>query len=311
MNKNQSNHPALIVRLPNWVGDVIMALPALQVMQQSGIELHLLGKPWIADLLAATNLPLHALTNNFWQSTKIMANISNTNKSLLLTNSLSSALMARFSGKMAIGYKTHRRQWLLKTAAPKTPGLHEIQYLWDISKIACQYWFPHLNWSKYPPTKITLPLDPLAIINANQRLIEAHVTEPFWVICPFAHGTGRDGKSKIWPHWRSLSAHLKPHQLIVCPGKNEESLCAKLVPEATVLPGLNLSEYAAVLAQAEYVIANDSGPMHIASAVGASTLAIFGVSDPQRTGPWGNAFIGSQNHWPTLKEVVERIEAAR
>ena len=50
------DHPSLIIRLPNWVGDVIMALPALQSLQQSGIELLLFGKPWANDLLAATGM---------------------------------------------------------------------------------------------------------------------------------------------------------------------------------------------------------------------------------------------------------------
>jgi heptosyltransferase-2 len=128
------------------------------------------------------------------------------------------------------------------------------------------------------------------------------------VLCPFAHGTGKNNVSKIWPHWCALSRELsQDHTLIVCPGKNEEHLCAELVPEATVIADLNLSEYAALLSMSQGVIANDSGPMHLASAVGAKTLGIFGVSEPKRTSPWGGDSIGDQNGWPTLLQVQDKI----
>ena len=307
MSTRDNPAASLTVRLPNWVGDVIMALPALQAMKQSGVELCLFGKPWACDLLAATGMTVFTLANDFWQTTRKMAQLTHSPNALLLPNSLSSALMTRFAGKAAIGYQTNIRRLLLETGISKPANLHEVQYFWNIARLACEHWYPALSMTATIPSKITLDCTPLAMATASQRLNTAHITQPFWVLCPFAHGTGKDGKSKIWPHWRALSTRLNQHQLIVCPGKNEEQLCAELVPEATVLSGLNLNEYAAVLAQADAVIANDSGPMHIASAVGATTLGIFGVSDPRRTGPWGSAFIGGQDQWPSLAEVLERI----
>lgn len=281
-----------------------MALPALQTMRQIGIELSLYGKPWANDLLAATDMHLFPLTNNFWQTKKKIAGMGNNDKALLLTNSFSSALMTRLAGKATIGYKTDNRQLLLKASIVKQPAQHEVHYFWDIARFASQYWFPTLPWPEKIPDKITLPLSPAFIASAKQLLHQAKINKPFWVLCPFAHGTGKDGKSKMWPHWRELSAKLHQHQLVVCPGKNEEILCSELVPEATVLSGLNLGEYAAVLAAAERVIANDSGPMHIAAAVGANTLGIFGASDPQRTRPWGADYIGTLGQWPTVSEVL-------
>jgi heptosyltransferase-2 len=293
----------LIVRLPNWVGDVVMALPALQAMQQSGIELFLHGKPWASDLLAATGMSILPLSKSFWQTTKLLAGAKSSDKALLLTNNFSSALMTRLAGITTVGYKTYNRGLLLKTSITKQPAQHEVQYFWDIARFASQYWFPTLQWPKKIPSRVTLPLSPAFIAAAKQILHQAKIDKPFWVLCPFAHGTGKDGKSKMWPHWRELSAKLQ-HQLVVCPGKSEEKLCAELVPEATILPGLNLGEYAAVLAAAERVIANDSGPMHIAAAVGSNTLGIFGVTDPHRTQPWGADYIGSIGHWPSVFEVM-------
>lgn len=295
---------SLIVRLPNWVGDVVMALPALQAMHHLGIELVLYGKPWAHDLLAGTGIPFFPVAKGFWEPTKKMAARTSSEKVLLLTNSFSSALVARLAGKVAIGYKTDNRQLLLKASITKQPAQHEVHYFWDIARFASQYWFPTLPWPEKIPNKITLPLSSNAIVTATQALQKAKINKPFWVLCPFAHGRGKDGKSKMWPQWRELSAKLHQHQLVVCPGKNEEVLCSELVPEATVLSGLNLGEYAAVLASAEKVIANDSGPMHIAAAVGANTLGIFGVTEPERTRPWGANYIGSLGHWPDISEVI-------
>ncbi len=305
MNRANSS---LLVRLPNWVGDVMMALPALQAMQQSGIELQLLGKPWISDLLGAMDMPLLSLTNNFWQTRTKLAEITNSNKALLLTNSISSALLTRLAGFATIGYKTDARKLLLTAGVVKGHDQHEVDYFWSIARFASQYWFPQLQWPGSITTKITLPVSLLSIANAKDALLRANISEPYWVICPFAQGTGKNGESKIWPNWRELSKQLAPYNLVVCPGKNEEHLCAELVPDATVLSGLNLGDYAAILKGSERVIANDSGPMHMAAAVGANTLGIFGVTEPKRTAPWGADYIGASGTWPTLSQVLDIIK---
>lgn len=297
---------SLTVRVPNWVGDVVMALPALQAIQQSGVELQLFGKAWVNDLLGICSLPHISVVNGFWPSTASLRDIARSDKILLLTNSFSSAMMARLAGKVPIGYNTDARKFLLKAGLSKTSTQHEVEYFWNIARFAVKYWFPQLPWAEKIPEKISLTLNPVSIANAHQALQRANINTPFWVLCPFAHGTGKNGQAKIWPHWRELAKQLQ-HRLIVCPGKNEELLCADLVPEATVLAGLSLNEYAAVLARAENVIANDSGPMHIAAAVGVNTLGIFGVSDPKRTAPWGANYIGTQNQWPSLTDVLNYI----
>jgi len=51
----------LIVRLPNWVGDVIMSLPTLWHLHHRGYALQLVGKRWAATLLAGCGWPVHTL----------------------------------------------------------------------------------------------------------------------------------------------------------------------------------------------------------------------------------------------------------
>lgn len=293
----------LIVRLPNWVGDVVMALPALQALQQSGIRLQLIGKPWIKDLFAGTEFDLIPLPQGFWQSTKILKQLDG-KKMLLMTNSFSSAWMARLAGKKIIGYRSDGRSFLLHAGINKKAKQHEVQYFWDISRLTLETWFHGLEWPKEIPEKLSLPLCMTTQSLIKNKLVQANIHAPFWVLCPFAHGKNKQGQSKIWPYWGELIQHLSSKVLLVCPGKNEASLCAPWRQNVTILSDLNLQEYAAVLSLADRVIANDSGPMHLAAAVGVKTLGIFGVSDPYRTRPWGCDDLGGKDEWPSLETVL-------
>ena len=158
MNPSNSNL-SLIVRLPNWVGDVVMALPTLHALAELGLNLQLVGQRWAGDLLAAMNMPVCSLEDGFWQTSKKLAKMTEHKKALLLTNSFSSALMMRIAGKAVIGYKTDGRQCLLTSGLSKpTVQQHEVDYFWSIARHASQYWFPELPWANEPPVKPSLQL---------------------------------------------------------------------------------------------------------------------------------------------------------
>ena len=128
------------------------------------------------------------------------------------------------------------------------------------------------------------------------------------VLCPFAHGRTRDNKIKKWPHWQALAkemAHLNP---IICPGPNELIEAKLHFPHAHMLDSLSLYEYAQVLSKARLVIANDSGPMHMAAALNIPTIGIFGVTDPNRTGPKTAIILGNTDEWPSLELVLARAK---
>ena len=69
---------------------------------------------------------------------------------------------------------------------------------------------------------------------------------------------------------------------------------------------LGLGAYAAVCADARVTVANDSGPMHLAAAVDAPVLGVFGPGDPRRTRPWGPRahWLGGDGAWPSAKAVA-------
>lgn len=73
------------------------------------------------------------------------------------------------------------------------------------------------------------------------------------------------------------------------PGEKEvaKEVCALSEEELTLAPSTTLMELGALLSRCDLVIANDSGPMHIAAAVGTPTIGLFGPTNPDLQGPYG------------------------
>lgn len=97
-------------------------------------------------------------------------------------------------------------------------------------------------------------------------------------------GTGKP--NKIWPseRFRELAAAIGPRALAVWgPGERElaEATGARLAPNT------NLRELAWLLANAAAVVGGDTGPLHLAAALGTPVVGLYGPTDPRRNGPYG------------------------
>ena len=119
----------VIVRLPNWVGDVVMSLPALSHLARTGFTPVLVGKGWSRTLLAGYGWEIHtrapALRARVTQLHELHrraaredADFGGRINTLLLTNSFSSAFEARLARLRPIGYSQDGRGWLLSRAVP-------------------------------------------------------------------------------------------------------------------------------------------------------------------------------------------------
>ena len=306
-----SSKTPLIVRLPNWVGDVVMTLPSLQALHNAGFDLQLFGQKWIFDLLHAFPAKLFQVPSSLLAACIAISNNPARN-ALLFTNSFSSALITRLSGKQPIGYINNRR-CLLKNKIAKPAHLHEVAYFWKIAQLATSTWLPGATWPHAIPNTISLPMNAACKVKIVEKLKQEAIASPFFVLCPSATGTAKNGIPKIWPYWSNLSETLYQQGIVhvVCPGPFEEERCRQLTPKARFITGLSLSELAALLGHADFVLANDSGPMHLAAAVGAPVLGVFGATDPKRTFPWGGNYIGELGKWPSINEVLRRVDNRR
>ncbi len=110
---------------------------------------------------------------------------------------------------------------------------------------------------------------------------------PFAVLLP-----GTNWPTKRWPveYFAALVGPLKQRYNFasVVAGGGDASNLARQIHGAFDLTGrTTLRQLVALLQRAEIVIANDSGPMHIAAALGRPLVTMFGPTNPARTGPWG------------------------
>ncbi len=309
----------LTVRLHNWIGDVVVGLPALQLLASHGVPLQLLGKAWAASLLAGHGWAVHSLPKGLrprvalWRKlqqaqTAVEAQAPGGIDALLLATSFSAALECRLAGGRAIGYATDHRRWLLARAVTPPGTGHALLGYWQL---ACQF----LGLSLPPPADIGLIVAPAARAQATALPTSLGQQIDYAVLCPFATGLMK-GQSKSWPGFPALAAALAAEGLpvLLCPGPGEEAVARRDFPQATTLPDVPLGSYAALLQGARLVVANDTGPGHIAAAVGAPLISVLGPTDATVWAPWGQQVQVLQNKqasggWPALATVLAQARA--
>ena len=125
---------------------------------------------------------------------------------------------------------------------------------------------------------------------AVSRELAAHSLGEFFVLNP-----GGGWRSKCWPAARYGELHRKLAQHsgyrgVVTFGPGEDALANELIaaagePTPVALP-LGLGPLMAVLRRAAFVVSADTGPLHLACAIGAPVIGLYGPTDPARNGPF-------------------------
>jgi heptosyltransferase-2 len=301
---------ALTVRVPNWIGDCIMALPALQALHAAGLELHCVGRGWAPALLAGTGLAVTELPRKLRPGACHLRSLPGRD-AVLMTHSLSSAAMMRLAGKRALGYARDGRSLLLSARLPWPHGMHESRRYWRLANTMCQrLGLPPLATDP-PHCELALTAEARAAGAAALQTAQAdaQANSQAVVLCPVATGTVH-GVDKHWPHFTALAAHLVAagqRPVVVAPPGQRETLAASY-PGCAIVGDLAIDVWAGLLAAADTVVANDSGPMHVACAVGTRSVIPFAVTDPAITGAWSPQLVAIRGDggWP----MMDRLAAA-
>lgn len=149
----------------------------------------------------------------------------------------------------------------------------------------------------------TAPRFPLAVDprdeEAVSRELSKHAIEDFFVLNP-----GGGWVSKCWPAERYGELHraLAPSfgwRGIVTYGPDEESLAQRVMraagdPLLVAMP-VALGPLMALLRRAKFLVSADTGPLHLASALGAPVVGLYGPTDPSRNGPYSSGDVVVRN----------------
>jgi heptosyltransferase-2 len=311
----------LIVRLCNMVGDVVLGLPALQLLGAHGFDLQLYGKGWASALLAGEGWACTKRAGKLSERTAQLRalrvlcqaqdpHFDRRTNTLVMPNSFSSAFEARWAGLKPAGYARDGRSLLLKQAwqPDSQPGTtqHALEGFWGL---ACRL----TGHQGLPPDHITLAVLPADQLAADQLLAARGIQPGFTCIVPFAAGDV-DGLDKRWPDFAAFTQALsditkqRDQQIVTCPGPGELSIATEQHPAAICLNELGLGTYLGVLKRAGLVIPNDTGPAHMAAAVGTRVLSVLGPTKPEQWRPWGPQNLiaqGTRPQWPSIDQVMQ------
>lgn len=293
----------IVIRATNWVGDAILALPALRQVRAKFAEakIAIVARAYVADLYRDQEIcdELIAYQANGehrgWSGRERLAREIRAKKfdvALLLQNAFDAAwLVWRAGVPERIGYARDGRGLLLtKAIAAPSEGeipAHEKFYYLELLRRA--------GWIEDLPDDalIRLEVPEEAKRRAAEKLLEAGASPDATRV---AIGAGASyGSAKCWPperfaEWANWVQARSPAEIMLFGTAAEvsvsEAIAAKMKQRPVDLTGkTTIAELPALLSQCHLFLGNDSGAMHVAAAVGLPVVAVFGPTDPNGTAP--------------------------
>lgn len=290
----------VLVRGVNWIGDTMLTMPSLEALKNllphSHITLllqdHLRSlfrhAPWVDELLSC---PRASGMQLLGEEVRLIREIRRAryDLALVLPRSPRSALTPCFAGiRYRVGYGINGRGPLLTHSLQETEQLrrfHQADYYYELVK------FLGVRAAR-PLPRLFVGSDEEA--EADSFYNASGISREHTVIAINPGSTY--GQAKCWPHGRyiELSRRLlsvSRNRLLLVGGMNNADLVTyiylSLNRRALQAVGKDLIVLAAMLKRCALMITNDTGPMHLAAAVGIPVLAIFGSTDPLTTSPLG------------------------
>ncbi|MEQ1948818.1 MAG: lipopolysaccharide heptosyltransferase II [Bryobacteraceae bacterium] len=302
----------ILVRATNWVGDAVMSLPALRALREQfpTSEICILAKPWVADLYGREPfcdrmIPYSPKTlGEKWAAGRALAK-ENFDCAILLQNAFEAAMVAFAAGiPERIGYARDGRSFLLTKAisVPERGSIppHERFYYLELLRRA--------GIINKLPESDAIRLDGAA--SSRERGIERYRELRFGPAVIGMSPGAAYGTAKQWiPEHFAEAANLVAAQTgasVAIFGSKDERELGNTIGAAIHVPVHNfagettLAEFIDLAAACQVYLTNDSGGMHIASALGVPTVAIFGATNPITTGPTG----------PLARVVRESVECS-
>ncbi len=290
----------IIVRMPNWIGDMVMATPVLTDLRNAYPKARITAmcRAPICDLLKdapeVDELFCFSKTNSFSRRSdkkNIVEKLRQGKYDLgvLLTHSLSSAWWFWQGGvKTRLGYDCNGRRLLLTHRVPLPADMERQHLVITYKMLLAPLGIPVSDTYPY------LELVDKEVAKARTLLKQHGVSKDSIVVGINPGATYGSAKCWLPDRFREVAEKLlsDPKVSIVFFGDQPtaplvKEICQGLGPRVINLAGLtSLREVAALISLCNVLLTNDSGPMHIADALGTKLVALFGSTNEIVTGPY-------------------------
>ena len=293
----------ILIRATNWIGDAIMALPALRAVRArlSDAEIAILARPYVADIYRDQQIcdelinydasGIHAGFSGREQLARELR-VQKFDVALLLQNAFDAAWLAwRANIPERIGYARDGRSLLLTkpVAMPKRgeiPAHEKFYYLELLRRVGWADSLPDESFISMTVPEAKRRSAAEFLVKSGARLHALRV----------AIGAGASyGSAKCWPppRFAELASRLQAQSDadVILFGTAAEAAVSSAIAAEMRVPPIDLTgktaiaDLPALLSHCHLFIGNDSGAMHVAAAVGLPVVAVFGPTDALGTAP--------------------------
>jgi heptosyltransferase-2 len=293
----------ILIRATNWVGDAIMALPALRSVRTRfpNAMIAIVARPYVADIYRGQGIcdelapydvnGAHAgLKGREHFAQELRARKFDV--ALLLQNAFDAAWLAwRAAIPERIGYALDGRSLLLtkKIAVPKRGEIPPHEQFYYLELLRRAGWIDSLPSESF----VRLEVAEAERLHAEQTLAAAGARPN---VPRIAIGAGASyGSAKCWPpdRFADFVNRFRRHTdaEVILFGTPTERTVSDAIAAGITGPSISLvgktaiADLPALLSRCQLFIGNDSGAMHVAAAVGLPVVTIFGPTDPYGTAP--------------------------
>ena len=291
----------ILIRSANWVGDVVMSLPAIDSVRLTfpHAKISILVKPWVAELFKENPLVdqvflyespgVHQGLRGKWRLARELKKES-FELALLLQNAFEAALISFLAGiPRRAGYDRDGRGLLLSHPVPvdrKIKKIHQVDYyLRLVESLGFQ------GAERIPSLKVSEEGQE----EAERRLQSLGLEESQGVVGISPGATYGSAKQWFPERYGALADRIARNlgvPILIFGSEGDKEVASQVCQNARFslidLTGrTTLGQAMALISRCRLFVTNDSGLMHVAAALGIPVIAIFGSTDPERTGPLG------------------------
>jgi heptosyltransferase-2 len=302
MKSSSARAERILVKEVNWLGDVVMSLPALKALRGAfpGAHLGVLvkhelasffdGSRWIDEVIPyRVSAGLRGLADRWGIVSALRAR--RFDLALLFPKSFEAAFWAALAGaRRRVGFATDGRGLMLTDRIRFDSGLRRRHQVNDYLHLLAATLGVTGDATDCAPDVDSSHRSRMADWLAERRRMPAGKLVALAVAAAY-------GPAKEWPAERyaalaDLLAARHGAECVLVGGPGERDKCARVAAASSARPlaaagETNVGELLALLSLCDGFAGNDSGAMHVAGALGIPTVGIFGSTDARRTGPLG------------------------